>query len=140
MPRSTDHGSLIRIEMTSSVESATDQELIGYLDRRFGEISEKVDGLREELFDEVWLIRAAAEGLCFEIELLAESMMSISGILEARHSETLLKLAEVKASIGPLSQDLSRRVKVLEERAERQTRDVLDVIRERFGRSRVTST
>jgi hypothetical protein len=113
----------------------TDQELIGYLDRSFGELSrkvdEKIDGLRDELRRET---RAAIEGICSDVKLIAEGVIGQSELSAPRQFETLLKLDEVQASIGPLYQGLNRRVRNLEERAERQIRDVLDVIRERFGK------
>ncbi len=113
----------------------TDQELIGYLDRRFGEIlqkvDEKVDGLREEIRQ----TRAVVEGIPSEVRLVAEGVMGVrEQRSESRQLEILLKLDEVKASIDPLYKDLRRRVKDLEERAEGQARRVMELIRERFGK------
>ena len=151
----------------------TDQELIGYLDRRFGELSQKVDekieGLREEnrqtrvvleeKIQQTWeesrqareesqrareesqqareenrQTRVVLEGIRSEIQLLAEGVIGQGETFAARQSETLKAIEEVKALVTPAYQDLNRRVKILEERAERQTRDVVDVILERFGK------
>lgn len=151
----------------------TDQELIGYLDRRFGEISQlreeihafraettqRIEGLHEEnrqtraalgetraaleeenrqtrtaLEEENRQTRVMMEGIRSEMQLVAEGVMGQGEVFAARLSETLQKIDEVKALVVPLYQDMNRRVKILEERAERQTRDVVDVIRERFGK------
>jgi hypothetical protein len=133
-----------------------DQELTAYLDERFRETSQQIDGLRRETsqqFKEVreeivqlrgevrevreenHLTRVAIEGLRSEVQLVAEGVMGVTERLEAHQSETLLKFDEVRASIVPYYQDLNRRAKLLEGRADRQTRDVIDVIRERFGKS-----
>jgi len=60
--------------------------------------------------------------------------MGLSERLAAYQSETLLKFDEVRASMVPYYQDLNRRVGILEGRADRQTRDIIDVIREKFGK------
>jgi vacuolar-type H+-ATPase subunit H len=116
--------------------------------REFREVREELGGVREELgevreetsrqFGEVRednrLSRVLLEGLRSEVQLVAEGVMGISERLEAHQSATLLKFDEVKASIVPYYQDLNRRVGILEGRADRQTRDVIDVIREKFGK------
>ncbi len=116
----------------------TDQELIGYLDRSFGELSqkfnEKVDGLREEFREEIRQTRTAMDEMRSGVQLVANGVLGLSEQREASQSEILLKVDEVKASIGPLFQGLNRRLKIFEEKAERETRDVLEVIRERFGK------
>jgi hypothetical protein len=188
----------------------TDQELIGYLDRRFGEISQlrddvrtlraettqKFDELREEnrqtrtaLEEQIQQTRAALEGeiqqtraaleeenrqtraaleegdrqtraaleeenrqtraaleegdrqtrvvvedLRSELQLVAEGVVGLGERLEVHKNDVLQKFDEVKASIAPYYLDLNRRVKVLEDRADRQTRDVIDVIRERYAK------
>jgi hypothetical protein len=74
------------------------------------------------------------EGIRAEIQLLAEGMMSQGEFFAIRQAEALQKLEDVKALFGPLYQDLNSRVKILEERAVRQTKDITEVILERFGK------
>jgi len=127
----------------------TDQELIGYLDRSFGELSqkfdEKIDGLHEELREEIRQTRTALEegdrqtrvlieAVRSDARLLAEGLMGQGETFARRQSETLLKIDEVKALIGPLYKSLNSRVMILEETMEREHSDVMDVIRERFGK------
>lgn len=122
-----------------------DAELTAYLDQRFRETSQQIKEVREEVVrlrgevrevrEENHLTRVALEGLRSEVQLVAEGVMGVTERLEAHQSETLLKFDEVRASIVPYYQDLNRRAKLLEGRADRQTRDVIDVIRERFGKS-----
>jgi len=136
-----------------------DHELIAYLDERFresarqmesfrAETSERLDAadkrfesFREEvtrrldhLDEQVRHTRVVAEGLRHELHIVAEGVMGLSERLAAYQSETLLKFDEVRASMVPYYQDLNRRVGILEGRADRQTRDVIDVIREKFGK------
>lgn len=122
-----------------------DRELVTYLDERFRETSQQIKEVRQEIVqlrgeirevrEENHLTRVALEGLRSEVQLVAEGVMGVTERLEAHQSETLLKFDEVRASIVPYYQDLNRRAKLLEGRADRQTRDVIDVIRERFGKS-----
>ena len=123
----------------------TDQELIGYLDKRFGEIVQKVDekfeSFREEnrqaraaLEEEVRQTRGAMDLMHCEIEVIADGVMGLrEPRLEARQFEILFKLDELKTSIDPLYQDLNRRVKSLEGKTEQQAHRILEVIRERLG-------
>lgn len=77
--------------------------------------------------------RVLLEAVRSDVRLLAEGLMGQSEIFARRESETLRAIDEVKALVIPLYEDLNRRVKVLEERAEREHRDVLDVVREKYG-------
>jgi predicted nucleic acid-binding Zn-ribbon protein len=121
-----------------------DQELIAYLDKRFESVDqrfetmdqrlkdlrwemnarfERVDRRFEELEKTVHLDQTMTEELRDEIRMFAEGMMTISDLLE--HHMTDAQVTK-----------LSRRVTILEERAERETRDVFEVLREKYGSAR----
>ncbi len=83
-----------------------------------------------------------------DIRLIAEGVMGISERQEAFQAETARRFEEVKAMLSPYYKDLDgraqslkndvesldRRVRILEANADRQTRDVLDAIRQKFGK------
>lgn len=123
-----------------------DQELIAYLDGRFREMSQEIQGLRqetseqmsslrEELGGEIRQARVLVEAMRSEIQLLAEGYMGLGDQLKVHQSETLLKFDEVKGSMIPYYQDLNRRITGLEAKASRQDRDILEVFREKYGKS-----
>ena len=100
-----------------------DQELKAYLDERF-------------------------EAMRGDIRLIAEAVLSIAGRQEAFQAETVRGIEEVKAMLPPPSYEdlndrarslendmlyLDSRVRILEGRRHRQTQDVLDTIRQKFG-------
>lgn len=137
-----------------------DNELIAYLDQRFRESAKQIEGLHAEFssfrvevvrrfeqidrrFEQVdeqnRQLHVLLEGLRHEVHLVAEGYMGLNERLQAHQSETLLKFDEVRASIVPYYQDLNRRVLHMEGHVERQTRDVMDVIHERFGKPRSQS-
>lgn len=137
-----------------------DKELIAYLDQRFGENAKQIEGLREEVAgirtelaefreqverrfeqvdEQIRQVYVVMEGLRHEVHLVAEGYLALNERLTAQQSETLLRLDEVKASIVPYYQDLNRRVGQMEGVVERHGRDVMDVIRERFGKPRAES-
>jgi len=142
-----------------------DQDLIAYLDQRFGAIDqrfgtidqrlkdlrwemnqrfEKVDNRFESLEEKVHLSGVVVESLRDELRVVAEGFMGYSDQMEKHSAEVDRKLDDLKTLVGPayrsLEQktdaqvtELRRRVVVLEERAARETRDILDVVREKFG-------
>lgn len=76
--------------------------------------------------------------------MVAEGFMGYSDQMEKHAAEVERKLDDLKALIGPtyksLEQktdsqvtELRRRVVVLEERAARETRDILEAVREKYG-------
>jgi hypothetical protein len=141
---------------------AMDRELIAYLDERFRETSQQITSLREEMdrrFDgvdqrfeqvdqrfeqvefsvaqlatEVRHTQITIEGLRGEIRILAEGAFGLSERQETHESKVDCRVDEVEALIPPYYQDLNRRVLVLEGRADRETRDIIDVIREKYSR------
>lgn len=69
-----------------------------------------------------------------EVDLLARGVIGLMQRLEAREAETRLRIEELKLLRVPCCQNLNERVRLLEERAEQQTQDVLEVIRKKFGK------
>jgi predicted nucleic acid-binding Zn-ribbon protein len=132
-----------------------DQELIAFLTERFRETSQQIESLREEtaqqfagvreqfvgvdqrfarVEDEIHQTRIVVEGLRDQVRLVAEGVMSVSERLEFFRSDVAKGFDDVKASFVPYYEDLNRRVGILQGRADRETRDIIDVIREKFGR------
>jgi hypothetical protein len=152
-----------------------DQELIAYLEERFGSIDERFQGMDErfqgmeqslkdlrgemnarfervdqrfeKLEESVHLTQITVEGLRDDVRLAAEGVMGLTEVMGTRSVEIDAKLDELKTSIGPVYRNLerktdsqvtklSRRVAILEDRAERQTRDVFEILREKYGPAR----
>src|SRR6266545_2549811 len=108
-----------------------DQERMGCLDKRLGEISrnveDKIAGLRKELREE---IRQAQVGLRSDIQILADGVLAQEELLATRQSKTLMRIDVVRASVEPWCQDLHRRMRILEEKSEQRVCQVLAAIRE----------
>jgi len=118
-----------------------DKELAAYLDKRFRENARQLESLRSEthqhlarLEDALSQTRVAVEDLWDQINQVAQGVIVFGEKMDLLKSDTLLKFDEVRASMVPYYQDLNRRVGILEGRADRQTRDIIDVIREKFGK------
>ena len=114
-----------------------DQELIAYLDRMSqqieglrGEMSQRMDGLQEENRH----TRVGMEGLRSDVQLLAETVMDTRELFARHESKVEQRLGEIQTMITLPFKDLYTRVTLLEERAERQERDAMAVIREKFGK------
>lgn len=105
-------------------------ERMALLEERVDENSRQIGGLK----DEARQTRVLIEGMRSDLRLVAEGVVGLSERLEAHQKEVKAGFDDVKASIAPAYQRLDGRVQGLEARAERQTRDVLDVIREKFGK------
>jgi hypothetical protein len=76
-----------------------------------------------------------------QIRLLAKGVIGTGERVDALREETTGRLEEIHGSVEmihrilvPRVQSLENRVKILEDKAERENRDVLDVIRERILR------
>jgi predicted nuclease with TOPRIM domain len=100
--------------------------------------------------------RVLLEGLYNNIGLLAEGIMGVTERLETFQEETANRFKEIKVALSPAYKDLdgrvhsldnqvehlesrvqimNNRVRILEARADRQTEDVLESIRKKFGKS-----
>jgi hypothetical protein len=131
-----------------------DQELRAYLeerearmetrmDERFARVDERftrMDERFERVETETRQTRVLVEGLHDTVRLLAEGVIGTGERIDALREETTGRLEEIKGSVDmihkilvPRVNSLENRVKILEDRAERENRDVLEVIREKFG-------
>lgn len=104
-------------------------QLEGRIDRLEGRIEEQGEGLHEEIRHTRVLLESARD----EIRLLGEGMMGLTETNAIFRGEIRGQFTQIQALITPLYQNLRERLETLEARAERQTRDVLEVIRERYG-------
>jgi uncharacterized coiled-coil DUF342 family protein len=128
----------VREEMGSLKE-----ELRGELASFKEETTQKIEensGQIEELREEVHLSRILQEQLRSDVTAVAEGVVGMSERLDFHRSELQRTFQEVADLLrpayklmGPQYQKLDRRVGVLEERADRVNRDVLQVIRKKFG-------
>lgn len=101
--------------------------------RMMGGLRSEVDGLRVELREEIRLTRVSLEGVRCDLQLLAEGVVDTRDLLARHEAVTKESLHDLKEMIVPVNKHLSRRVELLEERAERQAQDSMEVIRARFG-------
>jgi predicted nucleic acid-binding Zn-ribbon protein len=118
-----------------------DQELIAYLDERFRQTAEQIGSLRQETAQRFESMESAirqthvvVEGLRGDIQLLAEGIIGMEEKLQSLRDEVSQQFDEVRKSVEVPFKHLDRRVSALESRAALETRDPLDVIRERYGR------
>ncbi len=146
----TDHGRLSCIEKTEG--SRVDQEMRAYLEGMEARATEREDRLEarlgERLETEGRQTRVLLEGMHDNIRLLAEGVMGVTERLEEHQAATALGFQEIKEMLSPYYRDLNgraqrlendvqfldRRLKILEAKADRQTEDVLESIRKKFGR------
>jgi len=118
-----------------------DQELIAYLDEHFRQTSEQIGSLRQETAERfesmesaIRQTHVAVEGLREDIQLLAQGIIGVEGKLQSFRNDVSHQFDEVQKSVETPFKNLDRRVSSLERRAALETRDPLDVIRERYGR------
>ena len=124
-----------------------DQELKAYLDERearmdgrFSQMEGRMDERFKQVETEVRHTRVLVEGVHDNVRLLAEAVIGTGERIDTLREETTGRLEEIKGSVVaiheilvPRVQSLENRVKILEGKAERENRDALEVIRERFG-------
>ena len=106
-----------------------DQELIAYLDRRFGQIEKRLDGhdrefaearldrksLRDELVRRIGVVE---EQLREEIQVVAEGVSTMDEKLDRFREETNHEFGETRAMIRLSYNELDRRLRSLETRTE----------------------
>lgn len=114
-------------------------ERFGRMDERFGRMEERIKGVETETRH----TRILVEGLNGNIRLLGEAVIGTGERIDSLREETAGRLEEIKGTIGmiretlvPRLSSLENRVKLLELAEERKNRDVLEVLRERFGQGR----
>jgi chromosome segregation ATPase len=129
------------------------------VDERFERMDERFERM-DERFEKVETdgrqTRVLLEGMHDNIRMLAEGVMGVTERLEAFQAETAENFTEVKATLSPIYKNLNGRInnlddqvlhlgnryqnvdsrlRILEARADRQTEDVLESIRKKFGKS-----
>jgi len=122
------------------------------IDKRFKGIDERFKGIDERFEVVETAIRHTqilVEGLRSDLRLVAEGAIGFTESLETFQSENRRSFEDVKALLAPYHQNfdgriqsvdhdvknLDRRVKVLEAKADRQTQDVVDALRQKFGKT-----
>jgi DNA repair exonuclease SbcCD ATPase subunit len=125
-----------------------DQELIAYLDTRFRETSEQIEGLREEFIgfreetsrgfervdSAIRQTHVTIEGLRGEVRLLAEGVMGADEKLQTFRAEVKQEFEDTRSLIRSSYAQVDRRVHALESWRELKERDPLDLIREKYGK------
>lgn len=103
-------------------------------DQRFASFRDEVAERFERIDGEIRRTQVLVEDLRHETHIVAEGVVGGHEKLASYQSETRLEFDDVKGSIGPYYRDLNRRLIILEERADRETRDIMEVIRQKFVR------
>ena len=135
-------------------EARMDERIVGLearMDERIGGLDDRLGGVETEGRQ----TRVLLEGMHDNIRLLGEGVMGVTERLETFQGEMAARFTEIKALLSPVYQNLSgrvhsiddqvqyldgrvrsvdSRVRVLEAKADRQTEDVLESIRKKFGK------
>jgi predicted nucleic acid-binding Zn-ribbon protein len=120
--------------------------------KQFAEVHAQLEAMGEK----VNLTQITVEGLRGDIRMVAEGVMGVTERLETFQAETTRDFQEAKDTRVPVFRDLGSRitahdnhledlnsrirhvddrVRTLETRAERQTKDVFEAIQQKFGKS-----
>jgi len=87
-----------------------------------------------KLDDRVHLTQIALEGLRSDVRLVAEGMMSNEEKIVTLREEVTRKLDDMGITIRQSYQDVSSRVRRIESSLIRESRDPIELIREKFGK------
>ncbi len=125
------------------VEVGTLREEVGALRGEVGTLRVEFETFREEtrqrfeqVDEQIRHVHVLVEGGRDETRLLAEGMMGFNHVMERTEREVNLKLDDLRTLVTPLYRRIDERVTHLEEREGQKTRDVMDLIRERFAMPR----
>lgn len=136
-----------------------DQELIAYLDERFSEASQQIEGLRVDMMGRLERVEEAVrhtqvslEGLHGEVRLVAEGVMGVGerlGFLredisrEAKETDGFLRLSygtmdrhikDMDQFVRVAISEMNARMRPIEGWQERYGRDPVALIREKYGK------
>jgi archaellum component FlaC len=135
-----------RMEARMDERFARMDERFTRIDERFTRIDERftrIDERFERVETEARHTRILVEGMHDKICLLAEGFIGIGERIDALREETTGKIEEVKVSVQmihqaliPRVQSVENRMKIVEDKAERENRDIFEVVRERVDRLR----
>src|SRR4051794_27747084 len=111
-----------------------DQELIAYFDEHFREARRYTESLHEQTTQQIDGLRqeVAEQG---KIRLLVEGYFSLEERLKAFQNQGVNDLESLRSTLDIHYMRLERRLRIVEERTQRQGRDPLDVLREQLGKS-----
>ena len=136
-----------------------DQELIAYLDARFRETNQQIAGLRgefasfreetaqrfegvearlEKIANEVGYAHVKIEDLQGQVRLLAEGVMSSEEKLQTFRTEIKQEFDDTRSLMRSSYAQVDRRVHSLEDWRERKERDPIELIRERYGKTKTS--
>ncbi len=118
------------------VEVGTLREEVGTLREEVGTLREETRQRFEQVDEQIRHVHVLVEAGRDETRLLAEGMMGFNHVMERTEREVNLKLDELRTLVTPLYRRIDERVTHLEEREGQKTRDVMDLIRERFAMPR----
>jgi len=111
--------------------------------RQIVDLRQEVADLRQEVADlrqkteiKIRHTQILVEGLHDQIKILAEGFIGIEERLVEAQKEVAAEFRLVGHSIANHYSDLANRLDVVEKRTERQGRDPMDIIRERYGGGR----
>jgi chromosome segregation ATPase len=103
------------------------------MDERFERVEGRLESFREESREGLRHTRVLLEEVRADVRLLAEGMMGLDHRMEKGQKELTRKIEDLRTLVTPLYRGLDERVAHLEEREEQRSRDVMEVIRERYG-------
>ncbi|HXU29495.1 MAG TPA: hypothetical protein VN851_02870 [Thermoanaerobaculia bacterium] len=106
---------------------------VGTLREEIGTLREETRQRFEQVDEQIRHLHVLVEGSRDETRLLAEGMMGFNHVMERTERELNLKLDDLRTLVTPLYRRIDERVTHLEEREGQKTRDVMDLIRERFA-------
>jgi hypothetical protein len=132
-----------------------DQELIAYLDQRFRETSQQIEGFREETTSRLDRVegrlegvegglegvkegvrhtQVSLEGMRGDIRLVAEGVMGIDEKIVALRAEIARDVKGIDNFVRLSYSELNDRVRPLESWKEQMGQDPVALVRERFGK------
>jgi chromosome segregation ATPase len=132
--------SALREETTRQISALREETVQRFeqVDRRFEQVDrrfEQVDRRFEQVETAIRQTRVLIEGTRDDMRLLAEGLIGTGERLIAGQIQTSHRLDNMKSEIEVYFRDVTRRVGALEDHAERETRDVMTLIRERWART-----
>ena len=109
------------------------REEVGGLREEVGGLREEVGGLREESQEGIRHTHVLLEDVQSTVRLLAEGVAGVTERMDRLEHDLHKKLDEQWSMVVNPIRDLHHRVTHLEEVENRRTRDIIEVIRERYG-------
>ena len=124
-------------EQISGLRQETREQIAGLQEQISGlrqETSEQIAGLRQETREQIRHTQILVENLHDQIRILAEGFIGLEERMTASQGEVAKEFRTVGHTIELYYRDLEKRIRVVEERTEREGRDPMDIIRERYGK------